>query len=120
MSRYFNTDAFVLQEPGTFGNAARNVVRGPGLNVWDFSIFKNLDIPWFGRHSGWAASESAKLQFRAEFFNGWNHTQFSGLDTTFVPLEDVAGSPADPNSSFGVVNGARPPREIQLGLRLVF
>jgi len=120
LSRYFNTDAFVLQEPGAFGNAARNLVRGPGVNNWDFSIFKNFEFPWFGRRSGLAAGESATLQFRAEFFNGWNHTQFSDLDTTFIPLADVAGSPADPGTSFGTVTGARLPREIQLGLRLIF
>ena len=120
LSRYFNTDAFVLQEPGTFGNAARNLVRGPGINNWDFSIFKNIDIPWFGKRSGWATSESATIQFRAEFFNGWNHTQFSSVDNTFIPLADQAGSKADPNSSFGVVNGSWPAREIQFGLRLIF
>ncbi|MBZ5542872.1 MAG: carboxypeptidase regulatory-like domain-containing protein [Acidobacteriia bacterium] len=120
LSHYFNTDAFVLQDPGTFGNAARNLIRGPGINCWDFSIFKNFDIPWFGRRSGWAAGESATLQFRGEFFNGWNHTQFSGLDTTFIPLADQAGSSVDPGSSFGTITGARTPREIQFGLRLIF
>lgn len=120
LRRFFNTDAFVLQEPGTFGNAARNLVRGPGLNNWDFSIFKNFDIPWFGRHQGWAASESATLQFRAEFFNTWNHTQFSELDTTFVPAADEAGSKIDPGASFGTVTGARAPREIQFALKLIW
>src|SRR3989442_3895467 len=63
--RYFNTDAFVLQQPGTFGNSARNVLRRPGINNWDLSIFKDFQFPWLGRRSGLAAGESAKLQFRA-------------------------------------------------------
>lgn len=109
LRRWFNTDAFVLQEPGTFGNAGKSLIREPGINNWDFSIFKNFQF-----------RESMKLQFRADFFNGWNHTQFSGLATDFVPLEYTAGSPADPNSAFGSVQGTRPPREIQLGLKFVW
>jgi hypothetical protein len=74
--------------------------------------------------SGTSLAELAQTlvcnQFRADFFNGWNHTQFSGLATDFVPLEYVAGSPADPNSSFGSVQGTRAPREIQLGLKFVW
>ncbi len=119
LRRYFNTDAFVLQQPGTFGNAARNVVRGPGINNWDFSIFKSFDMPWLGKRSA-LTSETAKVQFRAEFFNLWNHTQFSDLDTTFVPAEDTAGSPVDSGSSFGTITGARAPREIQFGLKVIW
>ena len=117
---YFNTDAFVLQEPGTFGNSARNVIRGPGINTWDVSLFKDFEFPWFGSHKNVHAAESARLQFRAEFFNAWNHTQFASVDNTFTPAADVAGSKVDPGSSFGTVNGARSPREIQLGLKLIF
>jgi hypothetical protein len=119
LRRYFNTDAFALQQPGAFGNAARNLVRGPGINSWDFSIFKSFTMPWLGKRSA-LTSESAKVQLRAEFFNLWNHTQFSDLDTTFVPAEDVAGSPIDPGSSFGTITGARAPREIQFGLKLIW
>jgi hypothetical protein len=118
--RFFNTDAFALQQPGTFGNSARNVIRGPGINNWDLSLFKDFQFPWFGRHGGFAAGESAKLQFRAEFFNAWNHTQFSDVDNTFTPVEDAAGAKVDPGSSFGTIVGARAPREIQLGLKLIF
>ena len=120
LRRFFNPDAFVLQEPGTFGNAARNLVRGPGVNNWDISIFKNFSVPWMGRRSGWAADDRATLQFRAELFNAWNHTQFCCIETTFTPASDAAGSPIDPGSSFGTVTGARAPREIQFALKLIW
>lgn len=112
---YFNTAAFVLQAPGTFGNSARNNVRGPGINNFDFSLFKNFALPRFT-----GAGEGPKLQLRGEFFNVFNHTQFSGINTTFVPAQDVPGSPVSPSSPFGSVTGARAPREIQLALKLIF
>jgi hypothetical protein len=115
--RYFNTDAFVLQAPGTFGNSARNNIRGPGLNNWDISLFKNFDLPHFLGHSG---DTPPRLQFRGEFFNIFNHTQFSSINTDFVPAADVAGSPLSPSAPFGSVTGTRAPREIQLALKLIF
>jgi hypothetical protein len=116
IQQYFNTNAFVLQAPGSFGNSARNNVRGPGINNWDFSMFKDFTLPRFTGGSG----EGPKLQFRAEFFNFLNHTQFSSINTTFVPAQDVAGSTVAPSSPFGSVTGVRAPREIQLALKLVF
>ena len=116
IQEYFNTDAFVLQAPGTFGDSARNNVRGPGINNWDFSLFKDFALPRFTRGTG----ESPKLQFRAEFFNFLNHTQFSSINTTFVPAQLTGGSPASSSSPFGSVTGTWPSREIQLALKLVF
>ena len=125
LDRFFNTDAYVLQPPGTFGNAGLNMITGPGINNWDFSIFKDFSLPWFGRGSNSLAGESARLQFRAEFFNLFNHTQFNAVNTTFVPQTDVngnllVGKPADPSSGFGAVTGAWAPREIQFALKFIF
>ncbi len=117
VAEYFNTNAFVLQAPGTFGNSARNVVRGPGINNLDFSVFKNFDLPHFLGHSG---DVPPRLEFRGEFFNVLNHTQFNALNTTFVPVADVLGAPASPGSGFGTVTGAAAPREIQVALKLLF
>jgi outer membrane receptor protein involved in Fe transport len=109
IEEYFNVDAFATPALGTFGNGGRNPVRGPGINNWDLSIFKVTSIPWFGRHSNWNAAESAKIEFRAEMFNIWNHTQFGNPGST-LGAED-----------FGVVTGVGVnPREIQFGLRLEF
>jgi hypothetical protein len=112
--RYFNTDAFVLPQPGAIGTAGRNIVREPGINNWDLSLFKNFDAPWIG---GKLAGERSRIQIRADFFNAWNHTQFCGVNTDFVAASSDAGSPADPNSGFGAVNCSRAPREIQLGIK---
>ena len=118
IGQYFNTAAFVEPALGDFGNATRNVVRGPGINNWDISIMKDFNVPWFGRHSGWLADENAVLQFRTEFFNAWNHTQFNGIITTFQTV--APGQPSGTDGGFGSVSGARDPREIQFGLKLTF
>ncbi|HUX09271.1 MAG TPA: hypothetical protein VMW51_01435, partial [Terriglobia bacterium] len=126
LQAFFNPNAYVLQPLGTFGNAARNLIVGPGINNTDFSIFKDFSIPWFGRGgSNSLGGESANLQFRAEFFNVFNHTQFSGVNSTFIPQTDsngnpLVGLPADPGSGFGVVTDARAPREIQFALKFLF
>ena len=55
----------------TYGNLGRNALRGPGINNWDISLFKNTTI-----------GEAKSIQFRAEFFNAFNHTQFSNPNTS--------------------------------------
>ena len=77
------------------GNAGRNTVRAPGLQRWDVSAFKNF-----------ALTEKLRLQFRGEFFNVFNHTNFS---TIVVALGAV---------NFGQVTAAKDPRIVQLGLKL--
>ena len=55
----------------TFGDAPRNFLRGPGINNWDLSIVKKTKI-----------TESKSVEFRAEFFNAFNHTQFLNPNTS--------------------------------------
>jgi hypothetical protein len=98
--QWFDPTAFAKPAPGNFGNAGRNIVRGAGLNNTDASLFRN-----FPRILG---VESSGLQFRAEFYNLFNHTQWNSYGTTF----GVA--------NFGQAIGARDPRTVQLGLRLFF
>ena len=61
--------------------------------------------------------EERWLQFRTEMFNAWNHTQYSGMGTgtTFV---NATGQ--NVSTTFGVINATRPPRYIQLSLKLYF
>lgn len=75
-------------------------------------------MPWFGRHQGWLADESAVLEFRTQFFNVWNHTHFNSVGTVFF-VQLGSNAPA-PGNGFGQVNGARDPREIQFALKLIF
>jgi hypothetical protein len=95
--QWFNLDAFTAPPFGRFGNAGYGTIRGPGTNNWDMGIFKNFRL-----------TEQAKLQFRAEMFNGWNHTNFNAVNTTF-------GSGA-----YGAVTSTRTPRIIQFALKLTF
>jgi outer membrane receptor protein involved in Fe transport len=118
IGEFFDVNAFVQPALGSFGNATRNVVRGPGANNWDLSVFKDFTVPWFGRHQGWLAEENATLQFRSEFFNAWNHTQFSSINTVFQT--QGVGLPSGSSGGFGQVTAAREPREIQFGLKLIF
>lgn len=66
---FFNTSAFAAPAPYTFGNEGRNTVIGPGVNNWDLSVFKVFRV-----------DEARQLQFRSEFFNAFNHPQFSFLE----------------------------------------
>ena len=83
------------------GNAGRNRFYGPGLKTVDFSVFKNFQL-----------QERLKLQFRAEFFNVLNHTNFASPNF----LND-----GNMDASDGVLaSTSTNPRLIQLGLKLVF
>jgi hypothetical protein len=104
-SRNFRTEVFQLPEKGDLGNAAKTLIRGPGVNNWDVAVFKNVPL-----------REPVRLQFRLEFYNAFNHTQFSGLDTTarFEPTGKQV------NARIGEYTAARNPRQIQLALRCYF
>jgi hypothetical protein len=98
IAHWFNTAPFSLPALGTFGSAARTMLRAPGFTDFDLSFSKRFAL-W---------SERSSLQFRGEFFNIFNHTQLSGVGTSFG-----AGT-------FGAITSARDPRITQLGLHLVF
>ncbi len=117
VTNFFDVNAFQLQAPGTFGNSGRNNVRGPGINNFDISLFKDFALPHI---KGLGATESPRLQFRTEFFNAMNHTQFASIDTNFVPASDIQGSRSSSSAPFGSVTGTRAPREIQFALKLIF
>ncbi|MGC2390964.1 MAG: hypothetical protein WA621_16335, partial [Candidatus Acidiferrum sp.] len=98
---WFNVSAFQRLNPATqagqFGNEGRNVAEGPGMQDWDFSAFKNIPI-----------RESKSLQFRAEFFNVFNHPNFR------LPDNDIS------SPTFGEISEALPGRVVQLALKFFF
>ncbi len=104
-SRNFRTEVFQLPARGTIGNAARTLLRGPGINNWDVAIFKSF-----------ALREQLRFQFRGEMYNAFNHTQFSGIDT--AARFDAQGRQV--NARFGELTAARNPRIMQLALRFYF
>ncbi len=106
---WFNTAAFTAPASGKFGNAGRNIIIGPGTNILDFSVSKLTKI-----------AERVSLQFRSEFFNIFNHPNFS------LPIVEFG------SKTFGTLNqtpdvaagnprlGDGGPRVIQFGLKLIF
>jgi hypothetical protein len=105
-TRWFDTNAFARPAKGNAGNAPKDVFRGPGTNNWDASVFKNFPI----------FSEKRIVQFRAEMYNAFNHTQYSGVNT--AARFDTAGKQT--NTQFGQVTSTRSPRVIQLALTFRF
>jgi len=90
-----------------FGNAGRNKVYGPGLSNFDFSLFKNMAVP--------RISESFVIQFRAELFNIFNHTNFqSPLDSTVLFNQDGTSV----NGAGRIDSTATPSRQVQFGLKV--
>ncbi len=104
---WFNTAAFAMPARRTFGNAGVNIMRNPGMNTWDLSVTKRVPL----------GSEERWVQFRAEMFNAPNHTQYSGVSTG-TSFDNNTGVQTSP--TFGVINGTRPPRTMQLSLKLYF
>jgi hypothetical protein len=92
------TGDFSNPAPYTYGDTGRNILRGPGLIDFDFSLFKNIKI-----------RERATFQVRGEFFNFFNTPAFSAPSATFG------------TSSFGTVGStSNNNRQVQLALKLTF
>jgi carboxypeptidase family protein/TonB-dependent receptor-like protein len=104
----FNTCAFATNNIFfTFGDAGRNIVRGPGLQNWDFSIFKLFPV-----------HEQMHFEFRAEFFNIWNHLNPLLGPPGGISEEPVAVEFGTPQ--FGQPQAARDPRFIQFAMKFYF
>jgi hypothetical protein len=98
VSGWFNTKAFAQPAPGLFGTAGRDILRCPGTNNWNLSIFKNFPI-----------TERVRWQLRFEGFNTFNHPQFGQPDSGVN----------DP--TFGVISGlAQSARIIQFGTKIIW
>jgi hypothetical protein len=97
--------------PGMFGYMGRNTLHGPGRNNWDMALLKNFPLPW----------EGSKLQFRFETYNTFNHTQYQGIQAGCGgPTAYGATCTGAQNVGNGLVTSAWSPRQLQLGLKLMF
>jgi hypothetical protein len=94
---WFSTSSFAQPGPLQWGTAARNDVVGPGRNNWNIAMYK-----------GFRFTERAQLQFRAETFNTFNHTQLTNPDTGVT------------DGNFGQITGTYQPRIWQFGMKLLF
>jgi hypothetical protein len=99
IGKWFDTAAFAVPFPQAFGNAGRNILRGPATNTFDLGLSRSF---------AWGKIETRRLQVRAEFFNALNHTNFG------LPVNSI-DSP-----SFGTIASSARAREIQLGARVEF
>jgi hypothetical protein len=99
IAKWFDTAAFAIPSPQAWGNAGRNILRGPGAINLDLGIARSIAL---------AADGKRRLQLRGEFFNALNHANF-GLPQASID------SPA-----FGAITSSASARQIQLGARLEF
>jgi hypothetical protein len=110
-NQWFNPNAFIVPAYGTFGDLGRGTYSGPGLTEVDLSILKNV-----------AVSERVSLQFRAEFFNLMNHSNYGAPNQTVFTNTGSATQPKysiNPTAGF-ISSLATNPRQIQFGLKLMF
>ena len=105
VTRWFDPTVFAQPALGYIGSAPRDIFRGPGQNQWDLSVFKNFRI-----------RERGQVQFRSEFYNAFNHAQWSGLNTAAKFDNNLNQI----NTLFGQVTSSRGPRVIQFALRVGF
>jgi hypothetical protein len=104
ISDWLNPAAFSMPAAGTFGTCGRNTIYGPNFRSVDFSVLKEAKL-----------GESRNLEFRAEFFNIFNHPAFGQPDTTF-------GTPGfgEIFNTLGRTLGAGTSRQIQFALKFNF
>lgn len=116
-TQWLNPAAFALPGVGQIGSLGKGSIRGKPISNVDFSINKN-----------WRLKEKYGLQFRAEMFNAFNHTNFVGFNNNlqFDGVQTLSGGAPNPNfgrptnGSFGRLTAAQNPREIQFGIKFSF
>ncbi|MGH9704928.1 MAG: hypothetical protein ACRD4K_16250, partial [Candidatus Acidiferrales bacterium] len=105
LTNWFNPCAFMAAPAGQLGNASRTPLSGPDFVNTDFSAIKQFMLPW----------EGVGLNFRAEFFNLFNHAQFG------LPATGSTGYADINTTNFGSISSTvNNPRVIQFGLKLTF
>ena len=103
--RYFDPNAFLPPSAGTFGNAGRDQLRGPGMWNLDTSLFKRIPL-----------KEQLNLQFRMEIFNALNHANFGHPNLIVFSGSDISSTAGVITNTIAGGNG----RQIQFALRLEF
>jgi hypothetical protein len=103
--KYYDPNAFAVPLNGTYGDAGRDVLEGPGLSELDLSLAKRIPV-----------SERVALQFRGEFFNILNRTNFNSPNPIVF-----TGATGGPSPTAGVITSTTTTsRQIQFGLKLLW
>jgi len=105
---FYNINAFAAPRGLTFGNAGRNILSNPRRTNFDMALFKHFPI-----------KESIALEFRAEAFNVFNHTEWGGI------AGDAGSAGGSGNNDFlspgfAQVSSAHNPRILQLAAKFLF
>jgi hypothetical protein len=98
LTEWFNPAAFAVQPKGTFGDAGRNAIYGPGTIQWDMAISRSFRL----------TSEHRRIEFRADFFNIMNHGNWSNPTLSIL------------SGTFGQITTFGSPRIVQMALKLYF
>ncbi len=112
--RYFDPNAFIVPLNGTYGNAGRDTLKGPGVSEIDISLAKKILV-----------TERFSLQFRGEIFNLLNHANFNTPNpivftaATFDPTTGVASATVSPTAGI-ITSTTTSSRQIQLGLKFLW
>jgi serine/threonine protein kinase len=95
---WFTTSSFAVPAPNRFGNAGRDTICGPGLNNYDFPVFRTFSL-----------TERFKLEYRSQFYNLTATPHFGNPSGTAT------------SATFGIISGsAASNRQIQMALRMRF
>jgi hypothetical protein len=110
LTQWFNGAAFAVNPLGTFGTLGKGILRGPGMFAWDMGAFKKIPL-----------KSRINMQFRAEFFNIFNHPMFNNPATNLSDANygKIKATLANAGSTQGDITSGGP-RIIQLALKLVF
>lgn len=113
LTQWFNPAAFSEPTPGAWGNLGKDSVYGPGRDNWNIALFKNFTF---------SESRGSRLEIRVESFNTFNHTQWNGIGNTFAngTYNSTTGAYNPGSGQFGQVTSTYNPRNIQLGVKLLF
>jgi hypothetical protein len=107
---FFNTTNVSDPAPGQFGNLPHALCCGPALSNTDLVISKKTPI-----------NERWNTEFRAEFYNAWNHTQFANPDGNFSDGAAQVVDGQNVGGTFGAIQRVREgPRVIQFGFKVLF
>jgi hypothetical protein len=99
IAQFFTTTGFSNPAVGQWGDLGKGVVRGPGRDNWNLSLFKSFVFN---------EARNSRIELRVETFNSWNHTEFQNVSTSF-------GS-----GNFGQVTSTWDPRVFQLGGKFIW
>jgi hypothetical protein len=101
--QWFNTACFENPAFGTWGNSPMGVFEDPGINNWNLSVQKNITVKF--------PNENARIMFRTDFFNAFNHTQWGNASNSTLQSGNV---------NAGRISSTRAPRQIQFSLTFLF